>query len=77
SLHNLKSSASRPIERSKRILTHDEQDVVEFRLNDTVLIQNCPPISARKHFKLEKILKRIQRQSRIWHTCRLHNSRRV
>lgn len=29
---------------------------VELRLNDKVTIRNCPPISARKRFKLEKVL---------------------
>lgn len=28
-----------------------------LKVNDTVLIRNCPPISARKRFELEKILK--------------------
>ncbi|KIJ68576.1 hypothetical protein HYDPIDRAFT_24836 [Hydnomerulius pinastri MD-312] len=43
------------IERSTKILTHDDKNVL--RLNDTVLIRNCPPISARKRFKLEKIFR--------------------
>ena len=29
----------------------------ELRIDDTVLVRNCPPISARKRFTLEKILK--------------------
>ena len=29
----------------------------ELRINDTVLIRNCPPISARKRFTLETVLK--------------------
>ncbi|PCH32959.1 nucleic acid-binding protein [Wolfiporia cocos MD-104 SS10] len=44
------------IERSKKYLTHDERN--ELRHGDTVLIRNCPPISARKRFKLEQIIKR-------------------
>ncbi|KAL4069712.1 hypothetical protein V8B97DRAFT_615408 [Scleroderma yunnanense] len=42
------------IERSTKILTHDEHN--KLRLNDRVTIRNCPPISARKRFKLEKII---------------------
>ncbi|KAI0917802.1 hypothetical protein AcV5_003954 [Taiwanofungus camphoratus] len=43
------------LERSKKFLTHDENN--QLREGDTVLIRNCPPVSARKRFKLEKILK--------------------
>ncbi|KAF9813953.1 hypothetical protein IEO21_05389 [Rhodonia placenta] len=43
------------LERSKKYLTHDEQN--QLRQGDTVLIRNCPPISARKRFTLEKVLK--------------------
>lgn len=43
------------IERSKKFLTHDPANAL--RINDTVLIRNCPPISARKRFALEKVLK--------------------
>ncbi|KAF8530704.1 hypothetical protein JB92DRAFT_2782407 [Gautieria morchelliformis] len=43
------------IERSKKYLTHDAED--SLKLGDTVLIRNCPPISARKRFRLEKIIK--------------------
>ncbi|KAH0838214.1 hypothetical protein J3R83DRAFT_6469 [Lanmaoa asiatica] len=42
------------IERTTKILTHDENNVL--RLHDKVLIRNCPPVSARKRFKLEKII---------------------
>ncbi|EIW86831.1 hypothetical protein CONPUDRAFT_95732 [Coniophora puteana RWD-64-598 SS2] len=58
------------IERSTKILSHDEkngqyilhdchtliQRLAELRLNDVVSIRNCPPISARKRFRLEKVL---------------------
>ncbi|TBU24219.1 nucleic acid-binding protein [Dichomitus squalens] len=47
------------LERSKKYLTHDETS--QLRLNDTVLIRNCPPISARKRFTLEKVLKSPER----------------
>jgi ribosomal protein S17 len=43
------------IERSKKYLVHDEHNVL--RQHDIVVIRNCPPISAMKRFKLEKILK--------------------
>jgi len=43
------------LERSKKYLTHDEEN--KLRMGDTVTIRNCPPISARKRFTLENILK--------------------
>ncbi|KAI0743170.1 hypothetical protein C8Q80DRAFT_1273709 [Daedaleopsis nitida] len=43
------------LERSKKYLAHDETN--QLRHHDTVLIRNCPPISARKRFTLEKVLK--------------------
>ncbi|KIM75358.1 hypothetical protein PILCRDRAFT_827261 [Piloderma croceum F 1598] len=43
------------LERSTKILTHDENN--ELRIEDTVLIRHTRPISARKRFILEKILK--------------------
>ncbi|KZT00909.1 nucleic acid-binding protein, partial [Laetiporus sulphureus 93-53] len=43
------------LERSKKFLTHDEHD--QLRHGDMVLIRNCPPISARKRFILEEIIK--------------------
>jgi len=43
------------IERSKKYLVHDEEN--KLRKADTVIIRNCPPVSARKRFALEKILK--------------------
>jgi len=43
------------LERSTKILTHDENN--ELRLDDTVVIRHTRPISARKRFTLEKILK--------------------
>jgi len=43
------------IERSKKYLVHDEHNVL--RQHDIVVIRNCPPISAMKRFKLEKIMK--------------------
>ncbi|THH28133.1 hypothetical protein EUX98_g6055 [Antrodiella citrinella] len=43
------------MERSKKFLVHDENE--RLRINDTVKIRNCAPISARKRFTLEHILK--------------------
>ncbi|KAH9947344.1 hypothetical protein B0H21DRAFT_807493 [Amylocystis lapponica] len=43
------------LERSKKYLTHDERN--QLRMGDMVLIRNCPPISARKRFTLERVLK--------------------
>ncbi|KAK7468771.1 hypothetical protein VKT23_003272 [Stygiomarasmius scandens] len=42
------------IERTKKYLTHDPEN--KLRKDDVVIIRNCPPVSARKRFKLEKIL---------------------
>ncbi|EIM87485.1 nucleic acid-binding protein, partial [Stereum hirsutum FP-91666 SS1] len=42
------------IVRSKKYLIHDEHN--RLRVEDEVRIRNCPPISARKRFKLEKVL---------------------
>ncbi|KAF8898870.1 hypothetical protein BD779DRAFT_43712 [Infundibulicybe gibba] len=43
------------IERSKKYLVHDERNVL--RKDDFVTIRNCPPVSALKRFKLERVLK--------------------
>jgi len=43
------------LERSTKILTHDGNN--ELRLDDTVLIRHTRPISARKRFTLERVLK--------------------
>lgn len=43
------------IERSKKYLVHDENNVL--RQQDQVVIRNCPPKSALKRFTLEKVLK--------------------
>ncbi|KAG2075030.1 polyamine transporter 1 [Suillus decipiens] len=65
SRHVIHKLTGKRIERSKKILTHDEQEVL--RLNDTVLIRNCPPISARKRFKLEKVLKSPETERDLAH----------
>lgn len=39
----------------------------ELRINDTVTIRNCPPISARKRFTLEKIVKSPETERDLRH----------
>jgi small subunit ribosomal protein S17 len=41
---------------------HEVNGSTELRLDDTVVIRNCPPISARKRFKLEKVLKSPEKE---------------
>ncbi|KAI0650990.1 hypothetical protein C8Q79DRAFT_930774 [Trametes meyenii] len=53
------------LERSKKYLTHDEEN--SLRMRDTVLIRNCPPISARKRFTLEKVIKSPEREREALH----------
>ncbi|KIP02245.1 hypothetical protein PHLGIDRAFT_112259 [Phlebiopsis gigantea 11061_1 CR5-6] len=53
------------LERSKKYLTHDENN--KLRINDTVTIRNCPPISARKRFTLEKIVKSPETERDLRH----------
>ncbi|KAI6153721.1 hypothetical protein BKA82DRAFT_4093335 [Pisolithus tinctorius] len=55
------------IERSTKILTHDERN--KLRLNDRVIIRNCPPISARKRFKLEKIIQSPETERELAHSA--------
>ncbi|KAL9715927.1 hypothetical protein Ac2012v2_000371 [Leucoagaricus gongylophorus] len=43
------------IERKKKYLVHDKNN--ELRQDDLILIRSCPPISARKHFTLERVLR--------------------
>lgn len=61
------------MEKRKKYLVHDEQNgehrvllhppmdnnflLLVLRQDDEVLIRNCPPISARKRFTLERIIK--------------------
>ncbi|KAI0758670.1 hypothetical protein C8Q74DRAFT_1180781, partial [Fomes fomentarius] len=53
------------LERSKKYLTHDENN--QLRHNDTVLIRNCPRVSARKAFTVEKVLKSPEREREELH----------
>ncbi|KZT68517.1 nucleic acid-binding protein [Daedalea quercina L-15889] len=48
------------IEKTKKILTHDENN--QLRHGDTVLIRNCPPVSARKRFTLDHVLRSPERE---------------
>jgi len=50
--HNI---TGKRIERSKKYLVHDEKN--KLRQDDVVLIRNCPPVSARKRFALQRVLK--------------------
>ncbi|TFK89189.1 nucleic acid-binding protein [Polyporus arcularius HHB13444] len=59
------SKTGKRLERSKKYLTHDESN--QLRMQDTVLIRNCPPISARKRFTLEKVLKSPEREREALH----------
>ncbi|KAI0050330.1 nucleic acid-binding protein [Auriscalpium vulgare] len=53
------------IARSKKFLVHDEQD--QLRQEDSVVIRNCPPISARKRFTLETVVHSPTRERELAH----------
>jgi len=53
------------LERSKKYLTHDESN--SLRINDKVMIRNCPPISARKRFTLEHIVRSPETEYEMSH----------
>lgn len=38
-----------------------------LRINDEVLIRNCPPISARKRFTVDQILRSPETQHELMH----------
>ena len=70
-----KAILSQRIERSKKYLTHDENDGVSFlRNDDQVLIRNCPPISARKRFTLDQVLRSPETQHELMHKNAAANS---
>lgn len=50
-VHNI---TGKRIERRKKFLVHDEKN--RLQQDDVVLIRNCPPVSARKRFALQRIL---------------------
>jgi hypothetical protein len=45
-----------------------------LRINDEVLIRNCPPISARKRFTLDQILRSPETQHELMHKNAAANS---
>ncbi|QRV90515.1 ribosomal protein S17 [Ceratobasidium sp. AG-Ba] len=47
--------AHKRIARSKKYLTHDPQE--RLKEGDKCIIRNCPPVSARKRFVLESIIR--------------------
>ncbi|KAL1747539.1 hypothetical protein HDZ31DRAFT_31692 [Schizophyllum fasciatum] len=49
--------------KKKKLLTHDEQNVLQK--DDEVLIRNCRPLSARKRFTLEKIVRSPETESKV------------
>ncbi|TFY50157.1 hypothetical protein EVJ58_g11162, partial [Rhodofomes roseus] len=53
------------LEKTKKYLTHDEHN--QLRQGDSVLIRNCPPISARKRFTLERVLRSPERERELAH----------
>ncbi len=59
------------IRRSKKYLVHDPFE--DAKEGDIVLIEECRPISKRKHFKLVKILERAPQKEEI-HDSSAHSS---
>ncbi|KAJ3565466.1 hypothetical protein NP233_g7619 [Leucocoprinus birnbaumii] len=53
------------IERRKKFLVHDERN--RLRQDDVVVIENCPPVSARKRFTLRRILESPLRDRELRH----------
>ncbi|KAL1661491.1 hypothetical protein EV122DRAFT_266443 [Schizophyllum commune] len=49
--------------KKKKLLTHDENNVLQK--DDEVIIRNCRPLSARKRFTLEKVVKSPETESKI------------
>ncbi|KAF9502520.1 nucleic acid-binding protein [Pleurotus eryngii] len=60
------------IERSTKFLTHDPSNIL--RKDDVVLIRNCPPVSASKRFKLERVLKSPEGEREKAHAQRMPTS---
>ncbi|ETW77233.1 hypothetical protein HETIRDRAFT_327712, partial [Heterobasidion irregulare TC 32-1] len=56
--------------RSTKLLVHDEKN--QLRMDDSVLIRNCPPISARKRFTLEKVVKSPEQERERAHAGLQH-----
>jgi len=53
------------IERAKKFLTHDEGN--QLRKDDVVVIRNCPKLSARKAFKLERLVRSPEAEREVAH----------
>ncbi|KAF8270581.1 hypothetical protein EI94DRAFT_1722422 [Lactarius quietus] len=53
------------ISRDKKFLVHDERN--QLRVEDSVLIRNCPPVSARKRFTLEKVVRSPETERALAH----------
>ncbi|KAI0321498.1 hypothetical protein OF83DRAFT_1051085 [Amylostereum chailletii] len=45
-----------------RWVVHDKTGKVQLRLDDAVVIRNCPPVSARKRFALDRVLRSPERE---------------
>ena len=43
--------------------------LVELRIEDSVLIRNCPPVSARKRFTLEKVVRSPETERDLLHAA--------
>ena len=48
---------------TKKYLVHDEKNAA--KINDRVLIMETRPLSARKHFRLVKVLKLFAQQAKL------------
>lgn len=57
------------------VATHSRP--LELRIDDTVLVRNCPPISARKRFTLEKILKSPETERDEMHARMAAEAKRI
>ncbi|KAJ7596920.1 hypothetical protein C8J56DRAFT_918657 [Mycena floridula] len=51
------------IERTKKYLTHDEQN--QLRPDDVVIIRNCPKRSARKAFTLDTLVRSPEAERKL------------
>ncbi|KAI9508264.1 hypothetical protein F5148DRAFT_935365 [Russula earlei] len=61
----IEKKTGKRISRSKKFLVHDARD--QLRVEDLVLIRNCPPISARKRFMLEKVVRSPETERDLAH----------
>ena len=54
-----------PLERLS--LTHTSFTRIVLRVDDSVLIRNCPPVSARKRFELAKVVRSPETERDLAH----------